>query len=197
MITALAVSLLTAAPALAQELSPANSFYSARTILNGNALSGVTGAINVNMAAGDNNLQNNAGTMALGEYAHITNLIVQRALLNSGFAPDKASVRIGDRAFSNAVGWITVNQAAGQTNVQSNTMGMALGIKGSSLTDMSLGQVLSNQQILTGDPDSGTPQRQIEIESSTFSGARGIIQVNQSAGTGNATRNSFSLQMGP
>lgn len=179
--------------AIAEEPIP---IYSAQSVLSGNALNNVRGIINVNMAAGDGNLQSNSGVIALGDHAAASNRIIQSANLNDGFSPDKTSVSIQGRAFHNAAGWISVNQTAGQSNVQSNTMSVVLGIGSSSLSDAGLGQVLSGKQELNGTPDShDATQRKLEIESTAFSGARGLIQVNQSAGTGNNTHNRFSLRM--
>jgi hypothetical protein len=35
----------------------------------------------------------------------------------------------------------------------------------------------------------------VAIDNTAFDGARGLIQVNQSAGSGNATANSFALRV--
>jgi hypothetical protein len=73
---------------------------------------------------------------------------------------------------------------------------MALGSTVSGLSDDSLQQVLAPRQGLNGSSSNGSDSaiRNLEIDESTFGGARGVIQVNQSAGTGNATRNSFSYR---
>lgn len=182
--------------AIAEELTEILRNYKAQTALNGNALSDVRGVINLNMAAGGDNLQSNSGVIALGAHTTANNSVIQSANTNDDFALGKASVSIQKRAFNNAVGWISVNQTAGQSNVQSNTMGVVLGIEDSSLSDAGLGQVLSGKQELNGNlGNHGATQRELEIDSTAFSGAHGLIQVNQSAGTGNSTHNRFSLRM--
>lgn len=166
------------------------------TVLSGSALSGVSGISSTNMAAGDGNVQSNSGAMAIGEVATTSNTLLQRSRVEERLSGSQDSVRIQDRAYRQAEGWMSINQAAGQGNVQSNTFGVALGISASNLSDTTLQQVLADKQGLngTGDGSDGASQR-VEIDKTTFEGARGVIQVNQSAGTGNATRNSFRMNM--
>lgn len=172
--------------------------YSAASSIGGEALRGVTGAVNINIAAGDNNVQSNSGAIAIGSHALGNNIVVQQISGDNDLEPDRTSVRIRDDALSQASGWISINQAAGSKNVQSNTMSVALGVRGSSLTSENLSQVLSGSSGPQEDSEgSRSSQRKIEVESSAFRGATGVIQVNQSAGTGNATSNSFGLRMGP
>ncbi len=103
---------------------------------------------------------------------------------------------IEDRAYRQAEGWLSINQAAGLGNVQSNTFSVALGVAASDLSDASLQQVQAGKQGLSGTEDSSQgSSRRVEINASTFVDARGVIQVSQSAGTGNATRNSFRMNM--
>lgn len=193
----IAVLLMGTALSLRAEQPVLVPVYSTETVLQGHALQGVHGATGINMAAGDNNVQSNAAAISVGDYAISINNILQLTT-TSGRAPDKARVAIEDHAFSNSSGWMAVNQSAGGGNAQANNMGIALGIDGRTLTDTNLGQVVSQRRSLTAGPD-GTgsePVREVEIEESAFDGSRGVIQVNQSAGTSNATSNSFELRMG-
>ncbi|MBA2777863.1 hypothetical protein [Billgrantia kenyensis] len=171
--------------------------YSAASSIGGEALRGVTGVVNINIAAGDNNLQSNSGAIAIGSHALGNNIVVQQTRGDNDLEPDRTSVRIRDDALSQASGWISINQAAGSQNVQSNSMSVALGVRGSSLTSDNLSQVLSGSSGPQEDSEgSRSSQRKIEVESSAFRGTSGVVQVNQSAGTGNATSNSFGLRMG-
>ncbi|MGM0701853.1 MAG: hypothetical protein ACQEUG_05535 [Pseudomonadota bacterium] len=169
--------------------------YRAASVIDGHSLRGVQGAINVNMAAGNSNLQSNSGVIAMGENALANNIVVQVVTSNNRLAPDQATAVIKDQALSQSVGWISVNQAAGQENVQSNTLSVALGIRGSTLNSESLSQVLSRTQESTEESDDGTSSRRVAIEDSAFAGSRGVIQVNQSAGKGNATGNHVGVRM--
>lgn len=169
--------------------------YRAASLIDGNSLSNVQGAINVNIAAGNSNLQSNSGVIAMGDYALANNIVVQVVSSNNRLAPEQATAVIKDEALSQAVGWISVNQAAGQENVQSNTLSVALGIRGSTLNSESLGQVQSRTQEPTDESDDATSERRVAIEDSAFSGSRGVIQVNQSAGMGNVTGNHVGVRM--
>ncbi|SDK76707.1 hypothetical protein SAMN05192555_101146 [Franzmannia pantelleriensis] len=172
------------------------SSYRAASMISGNALSNVSGAININIAAGDSNLQSNSGAIAVGKHAVAENIVVQRVISNSSLSPDKATATISGNALNNASGWVSVNQAAGIQNAQSNTLSVALGIRGSTLTNDNMSQVVSGQQEPTGDQESSsTSQRQVGIEGQALSGSRGVVQVNQSAGRGNATSNNVGMRM--
>ncbi|MGQ4877918.1 hypothetical protein ACOJCM_05015 [Billgrantia sp. LNSP4103-1] len=201
----LVAGLLVSLPLSAQQASPERDIhrqvftttYSAASSISGSALRGVSGAVNVNLASGDHNLQSNSGAIAVGANALANNIVVQQVKANNGLTPDQASVEIRDSALNHAIGWISVNQAAGSRNVQSNTMSVALGVRGSSLTSENLSQVLSGGSGQERDSDdSRSSRRDVGVGSSTFRGASGVIQVNQSAGRGNATSNSFSFRMG-
>jgi len=166
------------------------------TILGGSALSAVSGVSTTNMAAGDGNLQSNSGVLAIGNTANAANTLIQASRIEQRIANREQTVGIKDRAFRQSEGWLSINQAAGQGNVQSNSMGVALGISASNLSDATLQMVMADQQGLSGtDEGSSSTNRRIEVDKTSFEGARGIIQVNQSAGTGNATRNSFRMNM--
>ncbi len=168
------------------------------SVISGEALSGVRGVVTTNSAAGTNNLQSNSGAISIGDTASVSNHIIQQSTLDKGSVPGRDNVSIEGRAFSHAKGWISTNQAAGQANVQGNAVSMALGIRGSALSESSMGQVLSDQQGLTADlVSSDSSKRKVTIDKTAFSGAAGIIQTNQSAGNGNTTSNSFSLRVGP
>ncbi|MBB3188830.1 hypothetical protein [Halomonas cerina] len=187
------VCLLVASLQVAAQGEPASRNTS---LLNGGALSGIQGVVTTNLAAGDGNLQSNHGTLAIGDGATTSNTLLQQAHLTEDLTPRQDSTSIQDRAFRQSQGWLSINQAAGLGNVQSNTFGVALGISASHLNDTTLQQVLADKQRLNGGHDgSDSLPRRLEIDESSFEGARGVIQVNQSAGTGNATRNSFSMSM--
>ncbi|PRY72626.1 hypothetical protein [Halomonas ventosae] len=166
------------------------------TALGGSALSHISGVSTTNMAAGEGNLQSNSGAIAIGKVANTASTLLQQARIDERIAAQQDRVGIKDRAFRQAEGWMSINQAAGQGNVQSNTFGVALGISASNLSDTTLQQVLADKQGLSGTGDSASnSSSKVEIDKTTFEGARGVIQVNQSAGTGNATRNSFRMNM--
>lgn len=110
--------------------------------------------------------------------------------------PDAVFYRseIGGSAFSNSTGVIAVNQASGIGNAQSNQVSFASGgiaeISGGLLS----GVTSSSPGAAEIAQPAGKPARKIaEIADSAFQGTRGIVQVNQIAGSGNVTANAFSL----
>ncbi|MCW4149592.1 hypothetical protein OM427_08625 [Halomonas sp. 18H] len=166
------------------------------TVLGGSALSRISGVSTTNMSAGDGNVQSNIGSVALGNSANAASVLQQQSWIGERLSSQQENVQIKDRAYRGAEGWLSINQAAGQGNVQSNSFNVALGISVSSLSDASLQRVLAEQQGLSGtDGQQSSTRRSIKIERSAFVDAQGVVQVNQSAGTGNATSNSFGMSM--
>lgn len=167
------------------------------TVLSGSALSEVSGVSTTNMAAGDGNLQSNSGTLAIGNVANSANELQQQSRIEERLVNQQNMTGIKGAAFQQSEGWLSINQAAGQGNVQSNSFGVAMGISASNLSDTTLQGVQADRQGLIGTSGerSGHSSSRVEIDKTAFEGARGVIQVNQSAGTGNATSNSFRMNM--
>lgn len=166
------------------------------TVLSSQALSGVSGVSTTNMAAGDGNLQSNVGTLAIGNTANSANALQQHSRIEERLINQQNITEIKGAAFQQSEGWLSINQAAGQGNAQSNSFGVAMGISASNLSDATLQGVQADRQGLTGTGErSGQSSSRVEVDSTAFEGARGVIQVNQSAGTGNATSNSFRMNM--
>lgn len=75
-----------------------------------------------------------------------------------------------------------------------STADTELGINGEFLADNALQETLSGEQ----PPIDGSvlrAQRAISVEDTAFSGARGLVQLNQSAGSGNRSINNFALRV--
>ncbi|WNK20471.1 hypothetical protein P1P91_01935 [Halomonas piscis] len=166
------------------------------TVLSSQALSGVSGVSTTNMAAGDGNLQSNAGTLVISNIASSANKLQQQSRIEERLIDQQNITEIKGAAFQQSEGWLSINQAAGQGNAQSNSFGVAMGISASNLSDTTLQGVQADRQGLAGtDERSRQSSSRVEVDSTAFEGARGVIQVNQSAGTGNATSNSFRMNM--
>ena len=108
---------------------------------------------------------------------------------------DVSIIRINDGAFANATGLLLINQASGQGNLQANSIAIALGIEGGVISENTLAQIVT-----TSDPQSNAATsrgytRKISVADDAFAGTRGIVQLNQSAGSRNATVNSFALRL--
>lgn len=172
--------------------------YSAVSEIYGEAISQVHGALSVNQASGDGNAQNNSRAISVtqGGVAVAITVNKQAAEMSMADMPDEAISRISDNAFSGTSGLIAINQTTGANNMQFNGVAIAMSIQGE-LSDAALAQTHSNTSL--GDPGDLLPVNTIraaEIDSTAFSGASGVIQINQSSGMGNVSSNLFELSMG-
>jgi hypothetical protein len=166
----------------------------ARSVIEDRALSGVQGAIKVNQTAGHANAQANSGAIAIGATGPARSTIHQRtASPRTDDGPARA--RIGANAFRGASGWIAVNQSAGRANAQSNVLAISIGIDGEQLGESDLATVDTAQRTRPGSEGGGADSAAAEIDPSAFAGASGVIQVNQAAGSGNATSNRFGMHV--
>ena len=162
-----------------------------------NALQDTRGVISINMAAGDMNLQFNGQVIALSHEVRGRGLADLRSVQNiqadRGLAGDVSVISVRENAFANASGLIAMNQASGIANAQANGISISIGVNAQA-ADVDLAQTVS----MTGAPISAggiRGARSIRVDDSAFRNARGVVQVNQSAGVGNATANSFSLRL--
>lgn len=161
-----------------------------------NALQETRGVISVNLAAGDFNLQFNGQAIALSHEARGRGIADLRSIQNiqadRRAVSDVSVISVRENAFANAAGLIAINQASGVANAQANGISISIGVDAQA-ADVDLAQTVS----MTGLPATAAGVRgirAIRIDPSAFRNARGVVQVNQSAGTGNATANSFSLR---
>lgn len=166
----------------------------AQSVIDDQALGNARGVVTVNVTAGDGNLQANAGAIATGRDATGRATVRQRTATTATDSMESRA-RIGGDAFTGARGWIAVNQSAGQGNAQSNALVIETGIEGNALGDADLGAVDSSQRTRPGDVRDDAGSATAEIDPTAFTGARGIVQVNQAAGSGNATSNRFELRV--
>ncbi|MFP3568912.1 hypothetical protein [Paraburkholderia sp. SIMBA_030] len=161
------------------------------TIGNG-AADGVTGALTVNETAGVNNAQLNQITISTGNAVANDNASVQSASVAARVTNARASIEAN--AFSNSSGAVLVNQSAGAGNLQRNSTQLgtaALGV-----------ETVSDGELSATAPKNGGPGqsigvhsvREATISSDAFKNVNGIVQINQTAGAGNATANSFVLR---
>ncbi|TWD52382.1 adhesin [Pseudomonas sp. SJZ131] len=152
------------------------------------------GNFNVNQAAGDQQQQTNTRAIAIGSNASATTTVRQG--LDAGANPAmNATATIGGSSFSNGNGVLGVNQSAGANNQMANAMRVSISANPQSIDD----SVLSQQNVALL-PDSGatgapTGSRQVVTSDQAFTGSRGVIQVNQSAGVGNRMANTLSIRV--
>ena len=152
------------------------------------------GNLGINQAAGDQQQQANARAIAIGHNASATTQIRQR--LRSQVDPriDARSSIQGD-SFSHGNGVLGVNQSSGASNQQANALRISISAQPQSIDDSILMQqnvMLLNNSDAT---DSAPGYRQVATSDQAFTGSRGVIQLNQSAGVGNRMANTFSVRV--
>ena len=172
--------------------------YITESSIDGDALSGASGAIGVNMVAGDDNLQANAAAIAISPNGlartHISSH--QATAIGQATAPDSSIAGIRDNAFANSTGILSINQISGGSNVQANGVSFAYGLEVTPVTDAALAQeVTGNTTDLSANGLDKSSLHIADIEATAFENSRGIVQINQTAGSGNATRNNFALRI--
>ncbi|MEG1039372.1 MAG: adhesin [Pseudomonas sp.] len=148
----------------------------------------------VNQAAGDLQQQVNARAIAVGHNASATTHIRQR--MHTVVDPNMAANSgIQGDAFSHGSGALGVNQSAGAANQQANALRITLSAQPQSIDDSVLMQ--QNVALLnSSDPTASNPgYRQVTTSDRAFTGSRGVIQLNQSAGVGNRTANTLSVRV--
>jgi hypothetical protein len=153
-----------------------------------------TGNLNVNQAAGDRTQQTNTRAIAIGTEAQATTIVRQR--LDTPADPSmNAPARIGGSSFTNGNGVLGVNQSAGANNQMANVMRIGISAQPQSIDDSALSQ--QNVALLPNSGATGTPtgSRQVVTSDQAFTGSRGVIQVNQSAGVGNRMANTLSIRV--
>lgn len=183
-------------PVLAQEALNELPMYVTTSVIDGDALSNTRGRFAVNVAAGDSNAQVNAGALSIdpsGGLAAANVISHQSVGQNSITAPDLSIAIIGDRAFTNSVGAISVNQASGVGNTQANGMAIALGVEVEAVSESLLSATASGVGLNGAGSSSG--EKAATISNTAFQGSRGLVQINQSAGSGNSTSNNFAFQL--
>jgi hypothetical protein len=147
------------------------------TTISGAVLSGATGAVSVNQTSGNGNAQANVVLLA----SHASPTIRQSA----GAAMEQSgAARIEGFAFSGSTGILQINQSAGAANVQANVVLLGDGALSAALP----------QQTATA-PSGKSAANVVSVAKTAFTGARGIVQVSQAAGTANRTSNTFLLQV--
>ncbi|AKK00698.1 MULTISPECIES: hypothetical protein [Pseudomonas] len=153
-----------------------------------------TGNLNINQAAGDQTQQTNTRAIAIGTDAQATTTVRQR--LDTPANPNmNATARIGGNAFTHGDGVLGVNQSAGANNQMANVMRVGISAHPQSIDDSALSQ--QNVALLPNSGATGAPtgSRQVVTSDQAFTGSRGVIQVNQSAGVGNHMANTLSIRV--
>ncbi|MCV6590843.1 MAG: hypothetical protein OIF57_17765 [Marinobacterium sp.] len=193
---ALTGALLLATPAMATSPLAANE-----TLIDPGVLANSTGAIGLNMAAGDSNAQLNAGALAVTVGQGVAAPLVnghQHVQLGEIAASTLQRSTIANGALANTAGLVSVNQVSGESNAQANGFAIGLGFEGQVLAEAELAAEVTGN-LTWQETAEGNAERSLEarIENGAFRAAKGLVQINQLAGAGNRTANKFALEVSP
>lgn len=168
----------------------------AKNLISDGALLDTSGNIAINTSAGNGNLQANIAAISIGKNRAVANVTSEQSTASNNMAsPGRASSEIGSNALRNASGIIGVNQSSGSGNTQANLVAVATGQIAEVSIDQ-LGRVSTTREISNQSASGGGPKKYTAvIADSAFLNARGIVQVNQLAGSGNSTANLFTLSV--
>ena len=165
--------------------------------IDGHALAGATGAIAVNQAAGDLNVQANLRGIAKGDRTDVainTRQLQQGNRVLSG--PLQATAFIGGDVLAGASGIASINQASGIANTTRNVVSATLARQGIRETD-DTALAAEGSALAGGRDDTGrgvaTGTRSAGVASTALRGFDGVLQLNQIAGNGNNTANVLGL----
>lgn len=183
-------------PALADDYSGMLAYLDLARI-DGRTLAGASGAIAVNQAAGDLNLQGNLIGIAQGERAEVAINAQQLQRGNRVLpVPLDAAAHIGGDALAGASGIASINQASGIANTTLNVVSATLARQGIRETD-DTALAAEGSALAGGRDDTGrgvaTGTRSAGVASTALRGFDGVLQLNQIAGSGNDTANVLGL----
>jgi len=154
-----------------------------QSLIKDNVFKGASGIAGINMASGDNHVQSNMWIIGIESFNR--GFIDQETVCRNE-VPDKATDIIGDNAFSDIKGIFSINQASGSGNAEANLVFISIGEKiNTSALSQNVAKI-KNKSLYSGEFSD-------IISNLAFSGARGVVQVNQSAGIGNGIANTFHL----
>lgn len=189
-----------AGPALAGDDYAQMLGYLADSRIDGNALSGARGAIAANQAAGDLNQQANLRSLAVGRDALASANALQRRGADHYDVPVHAQARIGGHALAGASGIASINQASGSANAELNAVVLqAAGrsTRGTQAGHRPVAVVASAERQTVAIPAGRTASRNVAVEATALRGFEGVLQLNQIAGSANATDNRVLLSVAP
>jgi hypothetical protein len=158
------------------------------------------GRIALNQAAGHGNAQANVAAIALSSEAGLIRLDIGQQT-TAGDAARDASARLDAQALSGTRGLLSINQVAGSGNAQANTFGLgradlasgalSLAQHVEGLGDAALAAIAGNAPVDAA--AAPAPLREAVISGDALRGSQGVVQLNQTAGTGNRAANAIVL----
>jgi hypothetical protein len=203
LIALIAHGLLWAGPAAAEDpadtLDPAQVVRSARDTsrIAGDVGAQVDGRTALNIVAGVGNAQANVASIAVGageSHSSASQSVAARV------DPRDAVADIGGNVLASGRGLTSINQVAGAANAQANlvAIGVSAGVELVQSIDVALlADVAAGEPLPADALDSTQPAstREARIGGAAFQGPQGVLQINQTAGVGNASANAIVLQI--
>jgi len=175
---------------------PARSYSST---VDGDAGRYISGVASINLVAGRGNAQANLAAIAFGPHTGARASGLQATAVEAGDVGSDARVQIGDGALAAGTGVLAVNQAAGAANAQLNLLGVGTDDVSAGLfqsVDVTALAVVASGVPLAPDAAPAPPAaREARIEGTAFANPQGVLQLNQTAGVGNASANAIVLQL--
>jgi hypothetical protein len=179
--------------ACASALADSNSPVVDQAVIDGSGQN-YQGNFSLNQAAGDQQQQVNGRAIAIGTEAQATGQYRQHLNTRADPARDARSVIEGN-AFSYGNGILGINQSSGANNQQINAVRLSISVQPQSIDD----SVLSQQNVTllqsSGATEHPPGSRQVATSDQAFTGSRGVVQLNQSAGVGNQSVNALSVRV--
>ena len=168
-------------------------------VITNNALSNIKGILGVNQAAGDLNLQANVRALSDVPGSAATAEVHQFSVGVEVNDADTSFSRIEENAFQNSVGLLSINQASGSGNVESNSIAISPEVRVGEIADDVLAAASLDvmQSTDNGGKKSSQSLRNVNVDETAFRGAKGVLQLNQAAGMHNVTRNRIVMQTAP
>jgi len=161
-----------------------------KTSIGDSSLIGFSGRVAINQASGVGNQEMNAA--AISGTANGT--LAANQNLQGNFTPtDNGSASIGNLALAGASGLVQITQASGNGNIAANAAFVGVGSGSDALNPISLSQMRSG--FAPPDPNAVPYTGHTSISPTAFSGATGVVQVDQTAGDNNVGANLFSLRV--
>ncbi|WP_420998206.1 hypothetical protein ACKI2N_020005 [Cupriavidus sp. 30B13] len=154
------------------------------------ALAGVAGRAAVNVAAGAGNAQSNQAALSTDAAAvHLQ----QRAAAAAPAAG--ATSQVGSGAFANGSGLLSANVASGNGNLQSNAAVLApsASVRIEAIPDGLLAAESAGGS-RPGPAGRAPGPRAAVVQPDAYRNASGLVQLNQTAGSGNVSSNVFVLR---
>lgn len=164
------------------------------------AMSHSQGIVGLNQAAGANNLQSNLRGIGINQDGASSAVVATSLSQTSPVGPRMGGqllteARVASAAFVNSIGILSVNQVAGVGNNQGNLINIGSGHHGEVLSDRALSDslALTPQTVLA--EHRSRDGHKVSIDGSAFTGTKGIVQLNQTAGTGNQSANLLGVRI--